>query len=277
MNELALQQNERPVLPSDTGRRAVRASATLWFVLAALGHAIFVVYILAVFYPPVTERGLSGLEGLHLPSGFIEGDFVGNLAAVAHVLLAALVIGGGPLQLIPQIRKRAPRFHRWLGRSYLAAAMLSAVAGLYMTATRSPIGDLVSKIGISIDGLLILFFGAMALRSALAHDFPAHRRWAMRLFLAASAVWFFRIGLMAWVSLTGGIGIDWATFTGPFLYFIGFAQYLLPLVMLEWYFRAQRSRHTGFQLTFAVTLVSLTGLMGLGIFEATLNMWLPRM
>lgn len=277
MNELALQQNERPVLPSDTGRRAVRASATLWFVLAALGHAIFVVYILAVFYPPVTERGLSGLEGLHLPSGFIEGDFVGNLAAVAHVLLAALVIGGGPLQLIPQIRQRAPRFHRWLGRSYLAAAMLSAVAGLYMTATRSPIGDLVSKIGISIDGLLILFFGAMALRSALAHDFPAHRRWAMRLFLAASAVWFFRIGLMAWVSLTGGIGIDWATFTGPFLYFIGFAQYLLPLVMLEWYFRAQRSRHTGFQLTFAVTLVSLTGLMGLGIFEATLNMWLPRM
>lgn len=274
MNELAIEPTR---LSTDIGRRAVRASATLWFVTAALGHAIFLAYILAVFYPPIAARGLNGLEGMHLPSGFIEGEFLGNLASVAHVLLAAIVIGGGPLQLIPQIRQHVPRFHRILGRSYLVAAMLSAVAGLYMTATRSPIGDWISKLGISIDGVLILVFGVMALRAALARDFTAHRRWAMRLFLAASAVWFFRIGLMAWVALTGGVGIDPDSFTGPFLYFLGFAQYLLPLAMLEWYFRAQRSTGSGFQLAFAGTLVVLTVIMGVGIFLATMGMWLPRM
>ena len=274
MNELVIEQAG---LPADAGRKAVQRSARLWFLLAALGHAIFVAYIVSVFFPPVAARGLNGLEGLHLPSGFIAGDFLGNLAAVAHVLLAALVIGGGPLQLIPQIRQRAPRVHRWLGRSYLVAAMTSAVAGLYMTWTRSPIGDLVSRIGISIDGVLILVFGAMALRCALARDFTAHRRWAMRLFLAASAVWFFRVGLMAWVKLTGGIGIDWETFTGPFLYFIGFAQYLLPLAMLEWYFRAQRSTNSAMQFAFSATLVALTAIMSVGIFQATMQMWLPRM
>ncbi|MEL6214385.1 MAG: DUF2306 domain-containing protein, partial [Pseudomonadota bacterium] len=122
------------------GRQAVDMSAKLWFGVAAIGHWLFVAYILTVFYPPIAARGLSGLEGMHLPSGFIEGDILGNLAAVAHVLLAAIVIGGGPLQLIPAIRQRFPRFHRYLGRSYVAAAVVSASGGLYMTWTRSPIG-----------------------------------------------------------------------------------------------------------------------------------------
>lgn len=274
MNELAVKQN---LLTAASSRGMVRASATLWFATAAIGHAIFLVYILAVFYPPVAERGLHALEGMHLPSGFVEGDLLGNVASIAHVLLAAIVIGGGPLQLIPQIRQRVPRFHRILGRSYLTATMLSAIAGLYMTATRSPIGDWVSKLGISIDGVLILVFGVMALRAALAREFTAHRRWAMRLFLAASAVLFFRIGLMAWVALTGGIGIDYATFTGPFLYFLGFAQYLLPLAMLEWYFKAQRSTSIGVQTAFSITVVVLTLFTALGIVQATLGMWLPRM
>ncbi|AKS43387.1 DUF2306 domain-containing protein [Wenzhouxiangella marina] len=274
MNDIAL---DTPASRAALGRRAVQASARLWFLIAALGHGIFLIYILAVFFPPVASHGLAGLDGLHLPSGFREGDALGNLAAVSHVLLAALVIGGGPLQLIPGVRQRFPIFHRWLGRAYLFAAMLSALGGLYMTWTRSPIGDLLSKAGISIDAILILVFGAMALRSALARRFDLHRRWAMRLFLAASAVWFFRVGLMAWVTLTGGIGIDFETFTGPFLYVLGFAQYLLPLAMLEWYFRAHRSSDQGMQLAFSITLLLLTGVMSIGIGTATMGMWLPRM
>ncbi|WGL17214.1 hypothetical protein PVT68_02675 [Microbulbifer bruguierae] len=98
--------------PFDT-RRAVPLAATIWFVIAAVGHGIFLAYILAVFYPPIAQSGLAGLQGLeHLPAGFREGDTLGNLAAVAHVLLAAIVIGGGPLQLIPAVRRHAPTFHR---------------------------------------------------------------------------------------------------------------------------------------------------------------------
>ena len=99
----------------------------------------------------------------------------------------------------------------------------------------------------------------------------------MRLFMVVSAVWFFRIGLMSWSMLTGGIGIDWETFTGPFLYVLGFAQYGLPLVMLEWYFHCQRQASPTLQFTFATTLLALTGVTAIGIFAASMGMWFPRM
>ncbi|MBY6210220.1 DUF2306 domain-containing protein [Microbulbifer agarilyticus] len=275
MNEAVLS----PSLPKPfDARRAVTLTVKSWFTAAAIGHAIFVVYILAVFYPPIAQSGLHGLEGLHLPGGFREGDTLGNLAAVSHVLLAVIVIGGGPLQLIPAVRRSAPNFHRWLGRSYLFAAVISSIAGLYMTWTRHTIGNLMSQITISIDGVLILVFAFLALRTAMAGRFNEHRRWALRLFMAASAVWFFRVALMGWAMLTGGWGIDWKSFTGPFLYFLGFAQYLLPLVMLEWYFHCQKPvarQHT--QIAFVGTLVPLTIFMAIGIFAATMGMWLPRM
>ncbi|MEM9305373.1 MAG: DUF2306 domain-containing protein [Pseudomonadota bacterium] len=278
MNEIALETNSfREALP----QQAVAAAVKLWFTVTAIGHGIFLAYILAVFFPPVAQHGLEGLSGLHLPSGFREGDTLGNIASVSHVLLAALVIGGGPLQLIPAVRNRFPTFHRWLGRSYLLAAVASAVGGLYMTWTRSPIGDVISKLGISGDAILILVFAGLAVRYAIAREIATHRRWAMRLFMVASAVWFFRIGLMGWTALTGGIGIDWETFTGPFLYVLGFAQYALPLAMLEWYFACQRNAGRAgaatMQLTFASVVCALTLFTVLGVVVATTGMWLPRM
>ena len=45
-----------------------------------------------------------------------------------------------------------------------------------------------------------------------------HRRWAIRLFLAVSGVWFFRVGLMFWIGANqGAVGFDPASFTGPAL------------------------------------------------------------
>ena len=95
--------------------------------------------------------------------------------------------------------------------------------------------------------------------------------------MAASAVWFFRVGLMGWAALTGGIGINWETFTGPFLYVLGFAQYLLPLAMLEWYFACQRQAGPAMQMAFAGVLFGLASFMVVGVFAATTGMWLPRM
>ncbi|QFT55156.1 DUF2306 domain-containing protein [Microbulbifer sp. THAF38] len=274
MNDAVLSQT---LLRPLNARRAVNLSVKTWFYVAAIGHAIFLTYILAVFYPPIAESGLYGLKGLHLPTGFREGDTLGNLASVSHVLLAVIVIGGGPLQLIPSVRRYAPRFHRWLGRSYLLAAVITSVAGMYMTWTRHTFGNLVSQISITMDGILILVFAFLAVRTAMTKRIAEHRRWAMRLFLAASAVWFFRVALMGWAMLTGGWGIEWKSFTGPFLYALGFGQYLLPLAMLEWYFHCQkRGAGQGTQIAFVSTLIPLTVFMAIGIFAATMGLWLPR-
>ncbi|MEM9057498.1 MAG: DUF2306 domain-containing protein [Pseudomonadota bacterium] len=259
------------------GATAFRASVTAWFVTAAVGHGIFLAYILAVFFPPLSQHGLQGLEGLHLPAGFREGDTLGNLAAASHVLLAAVVIGGGPLQLVPAVRARWPVFHRWIGRSYALAAVVTSLGGLYMVWTRGTVGGMVNYIAISIDAVLIVVFAALAVRAAVQRRIAQHRRWALRLFMAASAVWFFRVGLMGWVMLTGGLGMDFDAFTGPFLLVLGFAQYGLPLAMLEWYFRCQARPDASARGLFTLTLCGLTVYMGIGIFVATMGMWLPRL
>lgn len=274
MTDLVYEQKTlQSILPKDT----VRLAAKVWFAAAAIGHWIFLAYILAVFFPLVAEHGLEALKGTHLPAGFQEGDTLGNVTSIAHVLLAAIIIGGGPLQLIPAVRNKYPIFHRWLGRSYIFAAVISSAGGLYMTWTRPGLGDLVSQLSISLNGVLIIGFAALAIRYAIGRKFSEHRKYALRLFMVAGGVWFFRVGLMGWTALTGGVGIDFETFTGPFLYFLGIAQYLLPLAMLEWYFYCESKATQGVQMAFVGTLFLMTGFMTFGIFAATMGMWLPRM
>ena len=257
--------------------RALNAAAASWFVVAVMGQLLFVVYV-AGFYGRAAVQGRFTDWNKVLPHGYVAGDTFGNLIVSMHLMFATIVIVGGALQLVPTVRRLAPTFHRWNGRVYLSSALVMSVGGLIMVWTRGGVGDLSQHIAISINALLIIGFAGMALRYALARRFDVHRRWALRLFLAVSGVWFFRIGLMFWIVVNQGpVGFDPKTFQGPFLTFLAFAQYLLPLAVLELYFRVQASggARTRFAMTAglgAATLVTATG-----IGAASMIMWLPRL
>ncbi len=82
---------------------------------------------------------------------------------------------------------------------------------------------------------------------------------------------------MFWLVINKGpVGFDPSTFTGPFITFLSFAQYLLPLAVLEIYLRAQDRPGSLRRFATATILFVLTGAMGVGIFAATVGMWLPR-
>lgn len=147
---------------------------------------------LVLLYGGSAIRGELEVWGTKLTHGYVPGDLVGNLAVAAHLLLAVIVMLAGPLQLIPQVRAHMPVFHRWNGRTYLVAVLLTSIAGLYMLWVHGTVGGLVLAAGQSLDALLIIVFGIFALRAAVARDFVTHRRWALRLFMVVSAVWFFR-------------------------------------------------------------------------------------
>lgn len=255
---------------------SLKRAVTTWFLTAVAGQWLFVFYLLAFYGSLVLGGGLPGLAVSGRPGGYIPGDVLGNLTVAAHLLSAVIVMGGGPLQLVPQIRTHLPGFHRWSGRLYLPTVVMTALGGLYLTWAREGSGSVVNRLGISVDAVLIVAFAAIALHYALKCDFSRHRRWALRLFMAVSAVWFFRIGLMLWVHLTGGIGIDFATFTGPFIGFWHFGQYVVPLTVLELYFLARARGSSRAKLAMAALLVGLTVLMALGIYRAWLGLWLPR-
>ncbi|MBA3915554.1 MAG: hypothetical protein H0X25_17200, partial [Acidobacteriales bacterium] len=155
---------------------------------------------------------------------------------------------------------------------------IMGVSGLYLLFSgRRVVGNLAQHVPFGINGVLILVCAALAWRYAMVRDFASHRRWALRLFLVVSGVWFFRVGLMFWIVLNKGpVGFNPATFEGPFITFLSFAQYLLPLAVLELYMRARERAGSLGRFATAAGLFILTGAMGVGIVAATMGMWLPR-
>lgn len=106
---------------------------------------------------------------------------------------------------------------------------------------------------------------------------PDGRR-PLRLFLAANGVWFFRVGLMLWLVVNKRpAGFDPVTFQGPFLTFLAFAQFLLPLAVLELYLRARDGASAPRRAVMAAGLCALTLAMGGGIAAAFMGMWLPHL
>jgi hypothetical protein len=254
----------------------LKAAARFWFVVAAIGQLLFVVYIASFYGRSVVEGDLARWNRV-VYHGYIPGDHLGNFALGIHLLIAATITLGGLLQLIPQLRSRAPALHRWNGRIYVLSAFTTSLVALYLVWIRGgTVGDLSQRLGVSLDAVLIMLCAAMALRYALARDFRTHRRWALRLFVVVSGVWFFRVGLMlSGLLFDGPFGFDPITFQGPLLTFMSFAESLLPLAMLELYLRTQERAGGPGRIAMAAGLFVLTLAMGAGISGAAMGMWLP--
>ena len=246
----------------------------LWFAAAVIGQALFLTYILA-FYVPSTLSGNFAVwaKNTMLIKGYVPGDTVGNLAFGAHVLMAGVITFGGTVQLVPQIRARAPQVHRWVGRAFMTTAMGASIVGLWMTWGRGT-GEGASAIGITLDAALILTFATLAWRAAVTRDFAGHRRWAMRTFMVANGVWFLRLGFVTYgiaQSVTGDLLPPMSLFFEVW----NFGAYLVPLLILELYFLAQAKGGPSARAAVAGALTVATLLMSVGIAGSWFGLFAP--
>jgi hypothetical protein len=274
MNTATWDPSRRRALWADA---ALRAGARSWFVVAVAGQLAFA-FAVASFYGLAAARGKLSTWNTTLAQGWTEGDPVGNGVLAAHLLLAVFIQLGGMFQLLPGVRAHAPVLHRWNGRAYVLFAFAMGATGLYLTMSgRHVVGDAAQHLAVQMNAVMILACAAMAWRHALARDFAAHRRWALRLFLVVGGVWFFRLGMMSWLLVNGGpVGFDPATLEGPFITALAFGQTLVPLAVLELYLRAQHHPRGAVRMTMAGGLLALAALTGAGVVAATLGLWLPR-
>lgn len=255
---------------------ALQAAATCWFVVVALGQLMFVAYLFG-FYGRSAVLGQFETWNQVFPRSHVAGDAVHNAVVAMHLAFAAVITVGGLLQLMTGMRRWLPRFHRWNGRVYLVSAFVMGVGGLAMVWTGTSVGDLSQHIAISINALLIMLCAVMVLRHALARRFAQHRRWALRLFLVVSGVWFFRIGLTFWILLNQRpVGFDPETFTGPALTTIAFGQYLLPLAILQLYYYTQDRGGSRGRIAMTGGLIASTLFTAIGIVAASMMLWLPN-
>jgi hypothetical protein len=261
--------------PAEPASALLKGAGALWFLVAVAGQWLFAYYIAAHYMPPTVSGNFAAWDEAGLIHGYTAGDLAGNLGFISHVLLAAVITVGGTLQLIEPLRRRLPRLHRWTGRLYIPIAVFMAVGGLALVWIRGTrLNDIVAM-GITLNALLILLAAGLALHFALKRQIDRHRRWAMRLFVLVSGVWFMRVGYMAWGMTTGGAGIGEAM-GGPFDYFLAFGCYLVPLAIVELYMRARDSHPAPVKLAMAGVTTLAAGVTAIGVFGAWLVMWSPH-
>jgi len=253
---------------------ALRCAGILWFLVAAVGQAAFIYFILAFYGSRTASGNYAAWNDKPLIDGYIEGDGAGNAVFAVHVLLAAVVTLGGLMQLVPQIRRAAPGLHRWTGRAFLSIAVVMALSGVWLAVARGTYLSVISAVAILINGLLILVFAALAWRHAVKRRFEQHRAWALRTFMVVSGVWFLRVGLMGWVVINrGGVGMN-KTMSGPVDIVLVFGSYLIPLAFLELYLRAERGG-PALKAAAALLIVVATAYMAIGMFGTIVFMWGP--
>lgn len=262
--------------PALVASRVLKAAVAFWFVAALIGQWVFFYYI-AVFYGPSTLTGnfQAWTKNHNLIKGYIPGDTPGNLTFGVHALLAGYVAFGGALQIIPQLRSIAPRFHRWNGRTFLVTAFVLSVTGLYMIWIRGAVTNMTGSVAISLDAALIILFAILAWRAARRRDFDVHRRHALRTWLVANGQWFFRVGVFGWILVNHGpVGFG-GHFDGPIIVFWEFGCYLLPLTVLELYLRTTEGTSLRARYAMAGALIALTLIMSAGVVGAYLITWQP--
>jgi hypothetical protein len=263
--------------PSATlASKALRASGALWIATALAGQWAFAAYIASFYGGAALARRFDRWNDV-LVGGYVRGGAFGNVVLGAHLLLAFIITVGGTLQVLPWLRARAPAFHRYNGRLYVATAFAVTLAGLYAVWTRGTAGGVLLRVGISGNGAFILVAAALALRYARARAIARHRRWALRAYLLVSGVWFFRVGLMFWILVhRGPVGVG-DHFDGPFVRAWAFGCYLVPLLVLDLFLRAEARGGAPEKYAMAALLASLAIATGVGGAGAFFGMWLPAM
>ena len=109
-------------------------------------------------------------------------DILGNLLArpwlPIHAGFAATALIVGPFQFLPGLRARRPGLHRIVGRTYVVACLVAAVAGLLL-ATRTTAGP-VAGWGFGALAVCWFFATSRAVMLAIQGRIAEHRQWMIR-------------------------------------------------------------------------------------------------
>jgi hypothetical protein len=251
-------------------------SSRAWFISFAIAQLAFAGFILTFFTPRLWSGDYLALNDKPHITGYVPGDTMGNAQLLHHVYFGAVVTLLGGLQFLASIRRRWPAVHRWIGRSFMATALIATLSGFYLTWVRGSQLNAPSTWSISMNGALILGFVVLAWRTACQRDFAAHRRHATRAFLLVNGVLFLRIGLMFAGLVLAPLGIK-VDYSGWVFIGVSFLSWLGPLLMYELVLAAERSANRVVRHGVSATLALLAFATLAGAVAAILFMWWPRL
>ena len=273
-----MSQTQSPIVdPSrqDFWSRALSWSGVLWFLIAATGQLLFVYYIWVAYDPNTLSGEFARWNDVGLIKGFQDGDGFGNFMFISHVLLASIMTLAGLMQLTAPLRRAVPALHRASGRVFLVLAVYLAVGGVWMVWVRGTRLNDILGYSSAIECLIILVCAGFALHFARKRQIERHHPWALRLFLAASGVWFMRVLYSAWFLTVGPVGVS-RSMDGWYDYFVSYGSVIIPLVVLQLYLQAGRSQSIPLKVITVSVMAVACAVTALGVVGATLIMWSPH-
>ncbi len=250
--------------------------AKAWVAVVLFGQMIFALYIVAVYVFP-TLVGQTGVTHEVLPgTGTKNLSTFDGVLFFAHIVPAAVMAVSGLLQLLPSVRSNYPKLHRYNGRLFFTLGLSGALSGLYLTWVSGLRFSDIGSMGVTLNGILIVVFIALAWRTAIKRKFADHRRFAVHAYIAVNGVFSFRLYLMAWYLLNQGPNGNSRLVDGPMDITLSFASYLLPMLIAELVFWAQRSKQQ--RVKWGVSAFATIGLIYtfIGVGAAAMMMWGPR-
>ena len=125
-----------------------------------------------------------------------------------HGLAGACAILLGPLQFSDRLRARFTKFHRVVGRIYIAGALIVAPLGAYIQFFEERLGGPRSfSIAALVDAILLMLTTAIAYAFILNGKVQQHRQWMTRSFAVALVFLEVRVvaGVTGWERIPGAI------------------------------------------------------------------------
>jgi hypothetical protein len=252
---------------------SIRWSGFLLVTTVWISAGLFGLYILAFYVSALYTGNLE--QWNNILHGLYQKGFVTATAGVGlHFITGGIILILGSIQLIEAVRTRYPVFHRWVGRIYVLASLLTATGGLIFIIAKGTIGGLVMNIGFSFYGLLMLIAAVETYRHAVAGRIDKHRAWALRLYALAIGSWLYRMDYGFWLQLTGGLG-HLHNFEGPFDRIMAFFFYIPNLFVAEVFIKKHNRVSSFLGILSAFILLSMTAFLLLGTYYFTKLYWGP--
>ncbi len=133
----------------------------------------------------------------------IVGDQIWVIQFYLHIMLGGLALLTGWSQFLKKFRSKNLNTHRFLGKIYIVAVLISGIAGLYIAVYAE--GGLVAKIGFAGLALSWLFTTTRAYLTIRKGNINSHKRWMIRSY----ALTFAAVTLRIWLPMFQyGFGMD---------------------------------------------------------------------
>jgi Predicted membrane protein (DUF2306) len=272
--DLAVEPTLSRVTDDESSAAALRWAARALVSIVWISAAIFGLYIVALYAGAVSD-GAPERWNASLPRLYEPHEMLATIGIGAHFMTGTILLLLGPIQLIRTGRESAPWLHRWLGRLYGFAALITGLGGLAFIVRKGTIGGMPMSVGFSLYGALMVVAAVETVRHARARRFDEHRAWAIRLFALAIGSWLYRMDYGFWQMLAHGAGHT-RTFDGPFDVVMDFFFYIPNLIVAETFIRARQLciRPTA-KRGAALLLSGATVFLAVGTYYFTTYHWGP--